>query len=140
LKGYVPDGRQTGIASNKRPAGVDQLTEVKTIHSGVVKYRRPKVKDNPQGSTAVYKFQGQATRAYMGNLHQKDQTNFATAEETVGSLEAIFKTLDFKPLVFGTFVEASTNVGEFVELLVDYVEHLGRTIWRRHRWIPSRRR
>ena len=47
----------------------------------------------------------------------------------MGPLEAIFKTLDFKPLVFGTFAEASTNVGEFVELAVEYgVEHLGRTM------------
>ena len=33
IKGYVPDGRQTGIASSKYPAGVDQFTEVKIIHS-----------------------------------------------------------------------------------------------------------
>jgi len=44
-------------------------------------------------------------------------------------LEAIFKTLDLKPLAFGTFVDASTNVGEFVELAVEYgVEHLSRTM------------
>jgi len=36
LKGYVPDGRRTGIASIKHPAGVDQLTEVKVIHNGTV--------------------------------------------------------------------------------------------------------
>jgi len=62
---------------------------------------------------------------YLGNLHQKDQTHFATVEGSVGPLEAIFKTLDFKLLVFGTFAEASTNVGEFVELAVEYgVEHM----------------
>jgi len=66
---------------------------------------------------------------YLGNLHQKDQTQFATAEGSMGPLEAIFKTLDFKPLVFRTFAEASTNVGEFVELAVEYgVEQLGRTM------------
>ncbi len=44
----------------------------------------------------------------------------------MGPLEAIFKTLDFMLLVFGTFAEASINVGEFVELVVKYgVEHLG---------------
>jgi hypothetical protein len=43
LRGYVPDGRQTGVASSKRPAGVDQFTEVKVIHSGAVQYRRPDV-------------------------------------------------------------------------------------------------
>ncbi len=51
------------------------------------------------------------------------------AEGEVAPLEAIFKTLDFKPLVFGTFAEASSNVDEFVELAVEYgVEHLGRTM------------
>ena len=63
---------------------------------------------------------------YLGNMHKKDHTHFATAEGSVGPLEAIFKTLVFKPMVFGTFEEASTNVGEFVELAVEYgVEHNG---------------
>ena len=66
---------------------------------------------------------------YLGNLHKTDQTHFATAEGSVGPSEAIFRTLDFKPMVFGTFAEASTNVGEFVELAVEYgVEHMGRTM------------
>ena len=66
---------------------------------------------------------------YLGNLHQKDQAHFATAKGIVGPLEAIFKTLDFKTMVFGTFAEASTKVGEFVELAVEYgVEHLCRTM------------
>ncbi len=56
LRGYVPDGRQTGIASSKRPAGVDQFTEIKVIHSGKIQYRRPEVRDNPRGSAAVNKF------------------------------------------------------------------------------------
>ena len=44
-------------------------------------------------------------------------------------MEAIFKTLDFKPMVFGTFTEASTNVGAFVEPAMEHgVEHLGRTM------------
>jgi hypothetical protein len=129
LRGYVPDGRQTGIASSKRPAGVDQFTEVKVIHSGAVQYRRPDVRDNPRGSAAVNKFQGQVRQMYLGNLHKKDQTHFATAEGAVGPLEAIFRTLDFKPLVFGTFAEASSNVSEFVELAVEYgVEHSGRNM------------
>ncbi len=41
LKGYVPDGRQTGSACGKYPAGVDQFTEVKVIHNGTIHYRRP---------------------------------------------------------------------------------------------------
>ncbi len=36
LRGYVPDGRQTGFASIKRLTGVDQFTEVKVIHNGAV--------------------------------------------------------------------------------------------------------
>jgi hypothetical protein len=37
--------------------------------------------------------------------------------------------LDFKPLVFGTFAEASTNVGEFVELAVEHgMEHMDMTM------------
>jgi len=37
--------------------------------------------------------------------------------------------LDFKPLVFGTFVESITNVREFIDTAVEYgVEHIGRTI------------
>jgi hypothetical protein len=58
LKGYVPDGRQTGIARSKRPARVDQFTEVKVIHGGAVMYRRPQVRDNPRESAAVNKLQG----------------------------------------------------------------------------------
>jgi hypothetical protein len=52
-----------------------------------------------------------------------------SADGAVGPLEAIFRTLDFKLMVFGTFAEASTNVGEFVELAVEYgVEHMGRNM------------
>ncbi len=46
LKGYVPDGRQTGIANAKYPAGVNQFTEVKVIHSGAVQYKRPEMRDD----------------------------------------------------------------------------------------------
>jgi len=52
LRGYVPDGRQTGIASSKRPARVDQFTKIKVIHGGAVQYRRPDVTDNPRGLAA----------------------------------------------------------------------------------------
>ena len=42
-------------------------------------------------------------------------------------MEAIFRQLNFKPLVFGTFGEMSSNVGELVETAVEYgVKHLGR--------------
>jgi hypothetical protein len=129
LKGYVPDGRQMGIANGKYPAGVDQYTEVKIIHSGTVQYSRPEVRDNPGGSAAVNKYQGQVRRMYITNLHKKDKMHFGTAEGSIGPLEAIFRQLDFKPLVFGTFAECSSNVKEFIETAVEYgVEHMGRTI------------
>ena len=56
LEGYVPDGRQTGIANGKYPAGIDQFTEVKVIHNGTVQYDMPDVRDDPQGSSAENKF------------------------------------------------------------------------------------
>jgi hypothetical protein len=62
-------------------------------------------------------------------LHKKDREHFGTAEGTLGPLEAIFRQLDFKPLVFGTFAEISINVRDFIETMMKYrVEHLGRTM------------
>ncbi len=44
-------------------------------------------------------------------------------------MESLFRQLDFKPLVFGTFAESSANVNAVLELAVEYgVEHLGRTM------------
>jgi len=46
-----------------------------------------------------------------------------------GPLESLFMRLDFKPLVFGTFGEMSSNVKEVVNMAVEYgVEHLERTM------------
>jgi hypothetical protein len=56
LKGYVPDGHQTGMACGKYPAGVIQFTEVKVIHNGSVQYRRPEVKDDRQGAATINAF------------------------------------------------------------------------------------
>ena len=53
LKGYVPDGRHTGIATNKHPIGIDQFIEVKAIHGEYVQYERPDVRDNHKGTAAV---------------------------------------------------------------------------------------
>ncbi len=63
--------------------------------------------------------------AYLVNLHKKDKMHFGTAEGSIGPLEVIFRQMDFKPLVFGTFAESSSNVREFIEMTV---EHMGRTI------------
>ncbi len=41
----------------------------------------------------------------------------------------MFRKMDFKPLVFGTFGEMSANVKKVVDMAVEYgVEHLGRTM------------
>jgi hypothetical protein len=55
LRGYAPDGRQLGIASNKFPCEIDQFTEVKVIHNGTMHYTHPSVRDEQQGSVVVNK-------------------------------------------------------------------------------------
>ena len=129
LKGYVPDGHQTGIACGKYPAGVNQFTQVKVIHSGSVQYRRPEFRDDQQGAATVNAFQRQVTRAYIANLKEKDREHFGTAKTARGPLESVFRRMDFKPLVFRTFGEMSSNVKDVVNMAVEYgVEHLGRTM------------
>ena len=88
MKGYVLDGLQLGISSQKFPAGIDQLTEVKVIHNGTVRYKRPDVKDNQQGSAAIDRFQGQVRRTYLANLRRKDQIYFGTAEGARGPIKS----------------------------------------------------
>jgi hypothetical protein len=62
-------------------------------------------------------------------MKEKDRQHFGTAETARGPLESIFRKLDFKTLVFGTFGEMSSNVKVGVNMLVEYgVEHLGRTM------------
>jgi hypothetical protein len=68
LKGYVPYGHQTCITNGKYPTGIDQLTEVKVIHSGTVQYGMPDVRDDPQESAAIYKFQGKVKATYIAKL------------------------------------------------------------------------
>ena len=59
-------------------------------------------------------------------MREKDRKYFGTAETARGPLETLFRRLDFKPLVFGTFGEMNTNVKEVVNIAVEYgVEHLG---------------
>jgi len=87
------------------------------------------VRDDPQGSAAVNKFQGQVRQTYITNLHKKDQELFGTEDQARGPLESLFRQLDFKPLVFGTFAEMSSSVKDVIEMAVEYgVEHLGRTM------------
>ena len=62
-------------------------------------------------------------------MKEKNRQHFGTAETTRGPLESLFRQLDFKPLVFGTFGEMSSNVKDVVDMAEDYgVEHLGRTM------------
>ena len=62
-------------------------------------------------------------------MKEKDRQHFGTAEIARGPLESLFRRLDFKPLVFGTFGEMSSNVKDVVNMAVEYgVEHLGRTM------------
>jgi hypothetical protein len=62
-------------------------------------------------------------------MREKDREYFGTAETSRGPLENVFRRLDFKPLVFGTFGEMSSNVKEMVNMAVEYgLEHLGRTM------------
>jgi len=63
---------------------------------------------------------------YITNIKEKDRQYFGTVETFRGPLEGLFKRLDFKPLVFGTFGEMSSNVKEVVHMAAEYGgEHLG---------------
>ena len=104
---------------------MDQFTEAKVIQSLIVQVQKARC----SGLAVVQKFQGQIRKTYLVHLHRKDREHFTTAEGRVGPLEAIFRQLDFKPLVFGTFAEISRNVKDFIETAVEYgVDHLGRTM------------
>jgi len=79
-KGYVSDGHQIGMACGKYPAGANQFTEVKVIHSGSVHYRRPKARDDMQGAAVVNAFRRQVRGTYITNLREKDREYFGTTE------------------------------------------------------------
>ncbi len=94
-----------------------------------MQYIRTNVRNDPQGSAAVNKFQGRVRGTYIANLKEKDRDHFSTVDGNRGPLESLFRRLDFKPLVFGTFGECSTNVKDVIDMAVKYgVEHLGRTM------------
>ncbi len=59
----------------------------------------PDVRDDPQGSAAVNKFQGKVRGMYIAKLKQKDKEHFGTEEDVPGPLESQFRQMDFKPLV-----------------------------------------
>ena len=130
MKGYVPDAHVSAPASSKHPEGVDQFYEIKTIHSGAAgPYQHAETRDNSRGGAAVELKQKGLRKEYIKELHKKDERHFRTPAGQRGPLETIFRQMNFKGLVFGTFGEMSSAVGEMVTLAVDYgMEHLGRAI------------
>ena len=75
------------------------------------------------------KFQGKVRGTCIAKLKEKDTMHFGTEENVRGPLESLFRHLDFKPLVFGTFGDSSANVKEVLKTAVEYgVEHLGRSM------------
>jgi hypothetical protein len=101
LKGYVPNARHTGIATNKHPTGVDQFIEVKVIHNGCVQYGGPQVQNNHEGAAVVQYFQGHVRQQYISQMKRKDGVHFGAGTNDRGPLETLFRHLDFKPMVFG---------------------------------------
>jgi hypothetical protein len=94
-----------------------------------MQYMRPEVRDDQRGAATVNTFQRQVKGAYIANTKERDEQHVGTAETTKGPLESLFRRLDVKPLVFGTFGEMSSNVKEVVNMAVEYgVEHFGRTM------------
>jgi len=82
-----------------------------------------------QDQRQLRSFRDKSEKTHLVNLHKKDKDHFGTAEGAVGPLEASFRQPDFKPLVFGTFAETSSNVRDFIETTVEYrMERLGRTV------------
>jgi hypothetical protein len=60
-------------------------------------------------------------------LIQKKGDRFDPKER--GPLETIFRQLEFKSMIFGTFGEMSSNVQDLINLAVDYgAEHFGRSM------------
>ena len=87
------------------------------------------MRDDQQGQAAVNKFKGQVRRSYLVNLKRKDSVHFGTSEQGRGPMDLIFRQIVFKPPVFGSFGEISSNVVQLVEIAVEYgVEHLGRNM------------
>ncbi len=94
-----------------------------------MQYSRTDVRNDPQGSAAVNNFQGRVRGTYIANLREKDRDHFGTEDGSRGPLESLFRRMDFKPLVFGTFGECCSNVKDVIDMAVEYgVEHLGRTM------------
>ena len=100
---------------------------MKVIHSGAVHHNRVDVRDDPSGAAVINKFQSQVRGQNTTQLRRKIHQLFSTMD--MGPLENVFRQMEFKPIVFGSFGEMSTNVREYIELVVDDgADHLDRTM------------
>ena len=99
-----------------------------------MQYNKTNVRDDPQGSAAVDKFQGKVRGTYITNLKEKDREHFGTAGGNRGPLESLFRHVDFIPLVFGTFGQCSSKKERKKEIpfkegiLKDIGAHVGYTV------------
>jgi hypothetical protein len=83
--------------------------------------------DDDKGSATVNKIEKGVRSTYISHLRRNNKAHFETKEGIRGPLEVIFKKLEFKQLVFGTFGKMSEVVKDVLEIAVDYgAEHLGR--------------
>ncbi len=80
MKGYAPDGMQTGINTAWYLARVDRFTEVMVIHNDTVQYNMLYVMDDSQGSAAVNRFQNLVKCSYIAKLKRYDHHLFGIQE------------------------------------------------------------
>ena len=95
LKGYVLDGRQLGIASNKFPAGIDQFTEVQVIHSGTIRYRRPYVM-----ICDSWRIPGVSAKSVFGEFKVEGSNSFRNRGGSQGTHRVSFQANDFQAVGF----------------------------------------
>jgi hypothetical protein len=81
---------------------------------------------HPQEVDAVQYFQNLVRAQNITQLKRKNNVNFRTNPTRRGPLKNLFRQMNFKPMVFGTFGEISSNLHDFVNIVVDYgAENLG---------------
>jgi hypothetical protein len=83
------------------------------------------LKKQQQWTSFKGKFRGR--KDLLGEL--EEEGHFGAGEGSKRPIETIFRQMVFKPLVFGTFGEMSSNVKELIEMVVEYgVEHMGKSM------------
>jgi hypothetical protein len=78
------------------------------------------VREDMKGSAAVNRYQRKLRSTYLSHLRRNNRAHFGTPKKEKGPLESIFKKLDLKPIIFGTYGEMSNGVNEVLEIDVDY--------------------